>query len=678
MSARIGWLLAAFALGAAALAAEPVELRALFPNEADVHVDAPGLVRIELPPHVLAACRPDLSNVRLFDPAGAEVPFLLDAPRQGTVRERETIAVAPLQISREEVPRKGRANLRRETYELPGPGKRPRFGTWVLVLEPAARAFVAQVTIRPVPEKNGEVARGSIFRLTSPRSLEKLRVPADLRDAGHLQVVIEHEQPGWLTPSLRYESAASVDVGARATIPLEIRSVRHDEGETVVELARPRGVVPEALRIATSTGTFDRPVTVEDVGTGRAPARVAEGNVFRLAPGTGVEELELALRPALGDRLRLVIEDGDSPSLSDLAVAAVYARPALVAALSSGGAAPAAVLRFGGERARVPRYDLAGLRPQPGREVYGQRAEALIRLYDGATVGIARLGPVRANRAYDPSPALAFAMRPGASLQGGAWEMRRPLHVERAPEGLTRVRLGPDDLAHLAPDLADLRVTDEAGRQWPYLLERDAGSTQVACEVAPARSKGGATTYRLTPAALPVLVDGLRLDPQASFFDRPFRLRAETAEGKSVALAEGRLARPAGDPSPLLLDLPRTRVISLELQVEDGDDAPLVFRAISVRAPTPDLFLVAPSGAYWLLLGAPDARPPRYELERVRDVVLALEADTRAPGAMEKNPDHRAATRLLRGKGGQKTLLWAAIVAAVVVLALLTFRLVRS
>jgi hypothetical protein len=310
--------------------------------------------------------------------------------------------------------------------------------------------------------------------------------------------------------------------------------------------------------------------------------------------------------------------------------------------------------------------------------VYGQRAQALIRLYDGVTVGVARLGPVRANPAYDASPSLAFAMRPGASLEESAWAMRRSLQVERAPEGLTRIRLGPDDLARLAPDLADLRVTDEAGRQWPYLLERDAGSTQVACEVAPARSRGGATTYRLTPATVPVLLDGLLLDPRASFLDRPFRLRAETAEGKAVELAEGRLARPAGDVSPLLLELPRTRVNSLELEMEDGDDAPLVFRTMSVRAPTSDLFLVAPPGAYWLLLGAPDARPPRYELERVRDVVLALEADTRAPGAMEKNPHHRTATRLLRGKGGQQTLLWAAIVAAVVFLALLTFRLARS
>ena len=678
MRARNAGKLAVLALSTAALAADPVELRSLFPSEADVYTDAPGLVRIELPPHVLAACRSDLSNVRLFDPTGAEVPFLLDALRQGAVQERETVEISPLQIAREEVPRKGAVPLRRETYELPSPGKRPRFGAWVLVLQPEAATFVARVTARAMGPGESDVSRGSIFRLTSPRNLEKLRVPAFVRDAGHLQVVLEHEQRGWLAPSFRYESAASVDVGARATIPLQIRARTHEDGKTVVELARPRGVVPEALRIATSTPAFDRHVEVEDLGTGRAASRLGQGNVFRLSADSGIEELELGLHPARGDRLRLVIDDGDSPSLANLAVAAVYARPALVAALSTGGVAPAAILRFGGERARVPRYDLAGLRPEPGREVYGRRAEALIRLYDGATVGTARLGSVRVNRAYDASPALAFAMRPGASLDGSAWAMRRSLRVERAPEGLTRVPLGPEDLARLAPDLADLRVADEEERQWPYLLDRDAGSSEVICQVAPAKAREGATTYTLTPATVPVLLDGLRLDAEAPFFDRPFRLRGETDGGASVVLAEGRLARTAGDTSPLLLELPRTRVKELELQVDDGDDAPLAFRAVTARAPTPDVFVVAPAGTYWLLLGAQDARSPRYELERVRDVVLALQADARSPGPLEKNPEYHAATRLLHGKGGQQTLLWVAIVAAVVVLALLTFRLARS
>ncbi|HET9299695.1 MAG TPA: hypothetical protein VFO11_07090, partial [Candidatus Polarisedimenticolaceae bacterium] len=452
MSARTVGFLACCAVSGMALAADPVELRSLFPKEADVYTDAPGLVRIELPPHVLAECRSDLSNVRLFDPTGAEVPFLLDAPRQGAVQERETMEISPLQIAREEVPRKGAAPLRRETYELPGPGKRPRFGAWVLVLEPEAATFVAKVTARPMGSAESDVRRASIFRLTSPRNLEKLRVPAVAIDAGHLQLVLEHEHGGWLAPSFRYESAASVDVGARATIPLQIRARTHGAGKTVVELARPRGVVPEALRLATSTAAFDRHVVIEDLGTGRAAARVGQGDVFRLSADSDVEELELSMQPARGDRLRLVIDDGDSPSLADLAVAAVYARPALVAVLSTGGVAPAAILRFGGERARVPRYDLAGLRPEPGREVYGRRAEALIRLYDGATVGTARLESLRANRAYDPSPALAFAMRPGASLDSSAWAMRRSLRVDRAPEGLTRVHLGPEDLARLAPD----------------------------------------------------------------------------------------------------------------------------------------------------------------------------------------------------------------------------------
>src|SRR5207245_5852365 len=59
--------------------AQPVELRRLFPQEAEVAVQGGGLSRLVLPPAVLTACRPDLSDLRLFDAREKEVPFLLDA-----------------------------------------------------------------------------------------------------------------------------------------------------------------------------------------------------------------------------------------------------------------------------------------------------------------------------------------------------------------------------------------------------------------------------------------------------------------------------------------------------------------------------------------------------------------------------------------------------------------------
>jgi hypothetical protein len=175
----------------------------------------------------------------------------------------------------------------------------------------------------------------------------------------------------------------------------------------------------------------------------------------------------------------------------------------------------------------------------------------------------------------------------------------------------------------------------------------------------------------------PLRLDRLVLDTDAPYFDRGFTLRATVAGGEETTLARGRLARAAGDPRPAGIDLQPVRVLSLTLEIEDGDDAPLSFRAAHARAPLPEVYLTAPAGSYALLLGAPDQAPPRYELERVRDVVLAVQAAAIEAGPLQENPDYGPLARL-KGSGARQTaLLWTALVAAVVVLAVLTLRLAR-
>jgi hypothetical protein len=667
-------------LAAPALATDPVTLPSLFSKEADVTTDGPGLVRLDLPPGVIAECLPSLADVRLFDPAGSEVPFLLDSPRVDAVFEAERVEARVLDVRRDEVPRKDVPNLRRETYELAGPEGAARGGAWRLVAEVPRATFVARARATWSGAASGSPgeSNGSLFRLLSPRPVEKLGLPLDAGPLGRVVVVIEHEQPSWLEPSFRFESAKVIDRASRSAIPLAIATARSAGGATVVELVRPRGVVPETLRLSSSTAAFDRKVTVHDEGPGRNAAPLGAANVFRLVPGSGVEELELPLRPARGDRLRVVIDDGDSPPLNELAFTAVFGQPSLVASLSGGGGdAPAAVLRYGGGRAIAPRYDLAGFAPEPGREVYGKRAEALLRLYDPAALGVARLGPSRPNPAFDGSPALAFAMRPGATIDPRRFARRRTLDVRPSSEGLSRLRLSAEDLSSLRGDLADLRIVDGASRQWPYLVERGDGAIEVPL-AAQAGSKDRATTYALSSAVSPMTANRLAIDTDAPYFDRAFRLSGTTDDGRDLVLAQGRLARSHGDPMPVTIDFPAARVARLALKIEDGDDAPLALRAVRARVPVPDVFVAAPAGPYTLLLGADDAAPPRYELEHVRDVVLAVSAGEIQPQPIEKNPAYTLGSRLARGSGKDQALLWGALIAAVVVLVAITLRLARS
>ena len=123
--------------------------------------------------------------------------------------------------------------------------------------------------------------------------------------------------------------------------------------------------------------------------------------------------------------------------------------------------------------------------------------------------------------------------------------------------------------------------------------------------------------------------------------------------------------------------VPPVRLASIDLVVEDGDDAPLEFRSAQARVVLPEVYLTAPEGRYTRLLGAPDHDPPRYELERVRDVVLAVKAAPIAAGPLEPNKDYSLHARLT-GQGYRQTaLLWTALSAAVVVLVFMTLRLAR-
>ena len=179
-------------------------------------------------------------------------------------------------------------------------------------------------------------------------------------------------------------------------------------------------------------------------------------------------------------------------------------------------------------------------------------------------------------------------------------------------DGLARLTLSPEDLAHARPDLADLRIVGGAAgsdegepRQWAYLLEPGAARRQRSLPIE--RRDGddpGSSLYELTLPATPATLDRVVLDSSAPYFDRPFSLRAtvpapaETRSGKAreTVLASGRLQRRVGDPRPVTLAFPSTRVERLVLEVDDGSDAPLPLERAEGRFPLPTLYFPVPGG----------------------------------------------------------------------------------
>jgi len=672
--------LAAICILASGLAVgSPVEdLHKLFPNEATITAPSAGLCRLELGAEVLAGCRPDLADLRIFDASGREVPYVVDTGvSQGMVVVHEVDAEV-LDASRREERRDDGPPRFVESYTLALPDVPQGAGGWELVFTSDRREFVRRIDLE-VQGGDGRwraaLEGGSAFRLLTPPAT-RLRFPLGVGDARVVRVRLVGEGDDFLRPGFRYRATRSIGALPPAVVDLAVVGVSHPARQTVVELERPRGLVPAALRLLTTTGAFHREVTVWDHGPGSAATPLGREVLFRIASFAEVDRMEIGLQPAGGDRLRVAISDLDSPPLENLRFAAVVPRPALLFWLPED--TREAVLTFGGGRAGRPDYDLGAFLRGRGLPLGDEAAQQVIALRTSAQKNPATLGAVRPNPSYDPSPALAFAMHPGAALGVRPYSHRRVLHVIPSDEGLASLRLAPEDLAVARHDLADLRVVDDEARQWAYLVNRRAGSETLALDILSVRQADGRSHYRFELPVEELSIDRLEIDPVAEFFDRAFELEGAVRDGSKVRLARGRLVRRQDDPRPLALDIAGQRLRSLELIVDDGNDAPLVLASVTATAPLPTLFLVAPEGDYTLLLGVPKGRAPRYELERVRSTVLAVPSAAIEAGALEANPDFRASARLARGGGAQQIALWVVIVLAVLALGGLSLRLARQ
>ncbi|MCK5379753.1 MAG: hypothetical protein KAJ78_10130, partial [Acidobacteria bacterium] len=359
-----------------------------------------------------------------------------------------------------------------------------------------------------------------------------------------------------------------------------------------------------------------------------------------------------------------------------LGLVALVPQPILIFSLPQGETQDTLV--FGGGRAHRPQYDLFALEGRADLPAAGESADRALALLDPASASAAKLGPVERNPLYDASPALSFAMHPGAPVDPRLYSHRRRIDVRPSPEGLARIEIDTRDLAVMRPDMADLRIIDSEARQWAYLRQDRSRFVDIALRQTGHRVEDHESYYSLEVPNPPMTVGRLLIQTEAPYFDRGFRLQATLEDGRKRDLAQGRFFRRLGDPRAVRVDFSPTRVSSLELIINDGDDAPLALGSVSARIPTPNLYLAAEPGAYEVLLGFPEAQPPHYELEKIRSTVLAVPAAAVTSGPLEDNPLYSAARRLSGAANLQKILLWAVLGFAVIILVLMTLRMARQ
>ncbi len=666
------WLVCLYALALGTLAAQP-NPSDLFPQQAEVFVDSAGLSRLELPNDVLTQVSADLSDLRLFDAQGNEVPYSIESGRSFVENQNEfRPTVAALERSTNE-PERGQTTYR-ETYRLDLPDHVSLAGQWTLAARTSLPEFVRRINVEaitPAGTRTPLLQDAPYFRVQQSQA-EKYSFEFDSFPSRSIEVSIEGQGASFLTPEfILYQGPARGPDNADE-IPLTILQSSVDaSGRTVLEVERPRAVAVTALRFATSTPTFVRPIIAMDRAAGRRDRNLeASGRIFRIPAAVSIEQVEVKIQPPLGDRLIIYVLNYDSPPLQDLTVTAIAARPALLFSMPPGpGGAPAGMLRFGGGRAQRPQYDLASL--QSVMRVESARGVEL------AAPGQARLGALTANADYSSEPLLSFAARPGAAVDARAYSHMRPVQLTPSPEGLTRIELSVQDAAVCRPDFADVRLTGVDSAQWPYLLDRDARQEWLALEVASGESENSSTTYRLTLPASVALIDRIRVDFPDAYFDRTYQLTAKV-DDQDQFLFSDRLSSSGGHDAPIEIAFAPVRATELTLIVFDGNDQPLPAPAVEGRFPLPDLYTVAPAGDYKLLLGFPDARPPVYELSQASSTVLAARAGTVILGEVVENPVFSASSRLRTGPGSQRALFWIALLAAVGVLAVMTLKTVRG
>jgi hypothetical protein len=625
----------------------------------------PGFAALPLPPELLAHASPDLRDLRLVAGDGSELPYVVEARR-----ERQGLASwagIPSDVRRE-------AKLRSVyTVDL---GEPRRFDRVLLTIPGTGFAKRVQVEASPDGVRFREVLpdAGVFDRPWTPPVHHTTLTLREAISARFVRLSLDDRRSRPLDVTGVSVALASHRPGEAWQQPAGLTPLPGRPGVSRYRVEAPVGLSFETLRLESDDVAFSRTVTLLESleRNGRAQERtLGSGVLYRLRlPDEGLagEALTLRLEPAQGGPRILEVQDGDSPPLRRPRVEIGATLQRLL--FPSGSPL---VLYYGNAATRAPLYDLETLRE---------------RLAASGEFAPATLGAESANPLFRKPAPLPFAALRGAELDAARWRRTRPLAIG-GPEDLYTLTLAAADLGTLRRDLGDLRIADEQGRQLPYILEPDATEARVDLSIEREASSGRASTtptsrYRLAAAgealaaALPLRA--LDLECDTAFFSRAVRVLAPSRRPREPerVLYSGTLVRGAGSTGPLRLALDGSALDSWLLEIEEGDNAPLAVKRVAGVVRVPRVVFKASAGRYRLLLGNPDAAPPRYDLAALRREVLSYSAVPVEAGAAKGDAGRGRTLWRRLGSAPPAVLLWGALGVAVVALLLLTARILRQ
>lgn len=621
-----------------------------------------GVVRFVVPQETIDSARPDLADLRLLDDQGWERPYALVG--------RPAAAL----------PARSRATPRTEVTS----------GSTTLEFEiDPALGLVESITL--------DITESSFFKAATAEgsdngttwSLWVIRGPVYRSAAGATQLVLRGSAPGaWRHWRLRIDEldAAPVPIPfltVQQSPPEEATSgesvfspaLRREESGTQTRLAfrLPAASLPlRRLTLGSSTSLFERSIrlVVAEYHQGELDEKtLATAHVSRV-PGAGgmVGESLDVVRDFLSEHreLTLVIENGDSPPLENLALQGSGWLPHLVAELSQPGDWR---LLSGNEAAAPPRYDLQALEG---------------RLRPAAVTGIA--GPLETRAEAGGAPNSAPVAQ-GIALDLSPWGARKRISWEAAPSGsgvtTVEIPLDAEVMARGTNDLRDLRVV-RGGGQFPSVLDRTPrfAGLDPEVELQPPGKDPSLATWRISLPVAGLPLARLTCRTEAPLFDRDVILYEKAHDHRGPyrrVLARQRWIRLPDRPAALLSLSIDARLTGREcfLEMDHGDNPALELEAFRIWHPTRHLLFQTSSkgsanGEVWQLYYANDsAQAPRYDLALAAPRLLQAVRTTATAGPEEAL---RPAASRLGGTAGAGPWFWLGL--AVMVGALL-FTLAR-
>ena len=568
-------------------------------------VAPPGLVKISLPVETLDAARPALEDLRLYDDAGNELPFLISRP---VPTSKAVQAAKSFQTSLQS-------------------------NTTVITLETGLAQPLDAVTLETPAANFIKAVRveGSVDGQNWQQLVQSQPIFRELNGAGQLRVSF----PAGTWPFLRLtvddqRSKAIPFTGARVqaadveATPIELRSVtiaerNENPGESRLTLNLGAANLDVAsVKIETDEPLFTRAVTLavpRITETGIFEQTVGQGVIYRVAIEGQPPSVNLSVpleTKVTAHELVLLIRNEDSPPLPVTAVR-VERRPVYLVFMAR--QAGTFHLLTGNKFCAAPHYDLAAL----GADL------------KNAAVTPVTISAIEDNPNYFAPEALAGLDATGAVLDVSSWKFRKAIQFPHS--GAQQIELDLDVLAHANADLADLRVLS-GSNQVPYIVER----TSISRAIKPAvtvtndakNPKLSRWLIRLPKSNLPLT--RLTCETTTPLFQRSMSLSVEYTDERGYTFRR-QLASAMWTQTPerktKALSLPLDSVVqndTLILETENGDNPPIKLdKFTAFYHVTRVLFKAKADDRLYLYYGNPRVSPPSYDLSLVAGELLAAD-----------------------------------------------------